>query len=220
MSLLLWVLIAFNPAQAVQLGRIQSGPGNQLALHGQFGPDCKHCEIIVDYGKGLLYAYRPVHWNEKKLRFTIKDLGTSLDVNVFVRTAQGDSNAKPYRIKPRLKPTRLPDKPALHKAGSSPFIVYASHSDSFGGKGVDAFDVSTRAPACNKTADIFHRAKLIIEKQRFGDARVEQKPPSGCTKCPAITVRWYHEPTGRIDFQLHIQRRQIQGVCSGNRRSR
>ncbi len=220
LSLLLLTMFLFNPAQALELTRIQSRQNQQLELHGQFGRDCKQCEIIVDYGKGLLYAYKPTQWHEKKLTFSIKDLGKSLKVRLFVRTAQGDSNAKTYLIKPRLKPARLSGSPATRTRHNSRSVFLASHNDPFGGKGVDQFNVSTKPAGCNETSDLFHQAKIIIGKKRFGDARIEQQPPSGCTNCKPIKVRWYHEPTGRVEYQLLVQHRQVIGMCPGNKRNR
>lgn len=197
-------------AGPVQLRSLKS---QNIEITGQFGKDCKKCEIIVDYGKGFLYAYRPDRWNEKKLLFTLKDFGKSLKVKIFVRTASGDSQSRTFNIKPLLTPPKLSNKIQQIKKINKHLIFSASHADAFGGKGLDQFNVGSTKPKCNNTVDIYHQARMVIDKKRFGDARLESKPPTACVKCTPLKVRWYHEPTGSIHYQLHIQKRQIQGIC-------
>lgn len=215
--LLTLVLVIFNinTVSAVELTRIQARSGQKIELQGQFGKDCKNCEIIVDYGKGFLYAYRPDRWNEKKLLFSLKDQGKSLKVRIFVRTGSGDTKSLAHKIKALLTPPKLSNK-IQHRTKINKHLIFsASHADAFGGKGLDQFNVGTTKPKCNDTADIYHQARIIIDKKRFGDARLESKPTSGCIKCSPLKVRWYHEPTGSISYQLHIQRRLIAGICPG-----
>lgn len=201
--------IAADPIQ------LRSLKQHQVELSGQFGKDCKNCEIIVDYGKGFLYAYRPVRWHEKNLVFNIKDLGKSLKVRTFVRTGSGDTGSKVYSIKPVLRPARIPDNTQTRTRKNKNYIFQTKHNDPFGGKGLDKFDLSTKNPNCGTSVEVFHQARIIIEKKRFGDARIEYKPDSGCKRCQPVKVRWYHEPTGLISYQLHVQRRRIEGLCPG-----
>lgn len=198
---------------AAELSKIQQKQGSTLELSGQFRPDCQPCEIIVDYGKGFLYAYKAQLWTAKKLSFKLQDLGKSLKVKVFVRTRTGDSNSMAYNIRPELSPPRLLNKIQSETARDKKHIFTKKHADAFGGKGIDEFKVSSNPPKCNASTDVFHQARIVIDNKRFGDARIEFKPKSACVNCQPIKVRWYHEPTGSIHYQLHIQQRQIQGLC-------
>lgn len=208
-------LYSIDSATAAEPIQLRSLKGQAVEITGRFGKPCNTCEIIVDYGKGFLYAYQPVRWHEKKLVFNIKDLGKSLKVRVFVRTGSGDTGSKVYSIKPVLKPVRFPDKTQARTRKNKHYIFQARHNDPFGGKGLDQFDLSTKNPQCEATEEVFHQARIIIDKKRFGDARIEAKPTHGCLRCQPVKVRWYHEPTGLISYQLHVQRRRIEGLCAG-----
>lgn len=89
-----------------------------------------------------------------------------------------------------------------------------THALSVGDKGEDRFDISTRAPACGATALVFDHAKIVYKRQRFGEAKIVNRPPVGCLRCPPLLVRWYHEPTGHLDYQVHVYRRRIKGDCA------
>lgn len=195
------------------LDSVKMTKGLQIELHGDFGQDCKQCEIIADYGSGFKYAYHPNKWHAKKLSFTIKDLGKSLNVDIQVRTSTQLSNKKHIKLIPNLKPDVAINRIVITPKPSNGFTYSAKHQDPFGGKGIDSFNISTIKPGCNQKALSFNHAQLIVDKKRFGDARIESKPKPACLNCSPIKVRWYHEPTGSITYQLHVQRRQIEGVC-------
>lgn len=214
--LLVFTLTAYSVSAAmdIKLTSVQSKFAQQVELSGRLGEACKECEIIVDYGKKFLYAYKAVAWNEKKLVFIIKDLGKSLNVKIFVRKQSIDSNALTYQIRPQLIPATIPNRIQAIAKIDKHLIHAVRHHDNFGGKGLDKFSVTSTTPVCNKTADIFYKARIITSEQRFGDARIESQPSSSCFQCSQLKVRWYHEPTGSISYQLHIQRRIISGVCT------
>jgi len=89
-----------------------------------------------------------------------------------------------------------------------------SHSLSVGDKGEETFDVSSPSPACGTTGLAFDHARVIYRRQRFGEAIIVSTPAAGCTHCQPLVVRWFHEPTGYLSYQLHIYRRTIAGNCS------
>jgi hypothetical protein len=69
-----------------------------------------------------------------------------------------------------------------------------------GAKGEDTIDVSA-AGAC-----AFHHAELVWLDRRFADAQFVQIPEQACTRCDPLIVRWYHEPTGKLHFQVRVYR--------------
>ena len=198
---------------AVQLDKLRATSPQHIELQGDFGQDCKQCEIIVDYGKGFKYAYRPDRWNARKLSFNIHDFGKSLKVKVMVKTAQGITKSKAFTIKPQLKPVKLRNKPASRSQVDKTTLFTQEHKDPFGGKGIDLYKIVNHPATCGSKGELFHDAKIIFGKKRFGEARIEQKPKPGCSKCTPVKVRWFHEPTGSVNYQLEIQRRIVHGVC-------
>lgn len=99
--------------------------------------------------------------------------------------------------------------------GLVPDLLYfeKTHSLNVGDKGEDRFDISTKMPACGATALVFDYAQIVYKRQRFGEAKIINRPPAGCLRCPPLVVRWYHEPTGHLDYQVHVYRRRIEGNC-------
>lgn len=104
------------------------------------------------------------------------------------------------------------------KATAPDLLFYEStHNLELGDKGNEAFDLSVARPQCGEEALVFHSAKLIYKRKRFGEARIVRTPPSGCFNCTPLVVDWYHEPTGYVDFQVHIYRKRVSGQCTGER---
>ena len=217
-SLMLFVACLSLPrvtvASSVYLSSVKTLNNQTVALTGSFGKKCNRCEIIVDYSKGFKYAYSASQWSPSKLTFRSKDFGGTLKVKVFVQTASGNTKPLPFKITPALKPRNINNKPVAKQKINNKYYYLNRHQDPFGGKGVDQFNLSTHKPVCNKTSDVFHMARIVFDSKRFGDARIESKPVTGCLNCSPLKVRWYHEPTGSVSYQLHVQRRSINGICN------
>lgn len=79
-------------------------------------------------------------------------------------------------------------------------------SVSVGSKGEERLDVSTEA-RCGEPAWVFDHAELVVTRNRFGDVQFTALPQPGCTSCDPLTLRWYHEPTGYLAFEVHVYRR-------------
>ncbi|MGE0313406.1 MAG: hypothetical protein AB7P21_17495 [Lautropia sp.] len=116
----------------------------------------------------------------------------------------------------------LPDAtavPAAHDAGATALraqsVVYRQASDlAVGNKGEHAIDVSRPAPQCGAVSPVFDGARIEITRQRFGKAMIVSSPPSGCTRCSALRVRWFHEPTGYLDFTVTARWKFVEGRCN------
>ena len=208
--LLLCMLVAFQ-AQATALNQIRVLANNHVELNGDFGADCEKCEILADYGGGLVYAYRPESWQKHRLEFQLLDLGRSLKVTVRVMTSMGLTVPQAAKINARFLPAKLELKAEM--AADNKSLFEKAHTDPFGGKGIDRFNIPSSKPACNRQGAQFHDMALFLQKKRFGDARITARPRIGCTDCSPIEVEWYHEPTGFIDYQLAVQYRIVSGIC-------
>ena len=95
-----------------------------------------------------------------------------------------------------------------------PVTPYHSHrSDlSVGDRGEIHLDVSTPDSQCGEQWR-FHAAEIVIRANRFGDAQFVALPSAGCTDCPEIIVRWMHEPTGHIEFDVNVFREKHFNAC-------
>ncbi len=203
-----------HPSLAAELKQIRALGNNQVELSGDFGAACQRCGILVDYDRGLTYAYQPKHWQAQKLVFRIQDIGRSLKVDIRVKTADGETSSKPLTIKPQLQPRRLQRKAIPLSSIDNKNSFMREHKDPFGGKGKDRFIMDTPPAVCQHKGELFHAVELVPGKKRFGDARIIRQPDAGCQKCKPVEVEWYHEPTGSIEYQLHIQMRIVDGICS------
>lgn len=76
-----------------------------------------------------------------------------------------------------------------------------------GAKGEDAIDVSATT-ACSR----FHHAEVVWIERRFADAQFVQIPERGCIHCDPLVVRWYHEPTGKLHFEVKVYRTPCSGA--------
>lgn len=83
-----------------------------------------------------------------------------------------------------------------------------------GDKGELTFDVSLPEdqPRCGALW-VFDHVDLEILDSRFGDAQFVTLPEPGCWDCSEGTVRWFHEPTGYLSFEVHVYRRQMHLPC-------
>lgn len=200
---------------APTLNAVRALGEGRYELSGEFGATCAACELRIDY-RGLRYAVPAQTWQPQRLVAAIPDLNLGLDVRVQVQTARGTTPAQPLRLTPQLVPERESERPLA--AIDNRRVHERNHQLAVGDKGEDVFDVSTAAPGCGKPAEVFDRARIVYRERRFGDAQIVALPPSGCVQCPPLKVRWYHEPTGRLIYQLHVYRRIVEAVCPERRR--
>ncbi|MFK7975506.1 MAG: hypothetical protein AB8C02_05185 [Halioglobus sp.] len=113
-----------------------------------------------------------------------------------------------------LVPSKIHHGPVTKATAPDLLFYESSHSLNIGDKGKEAFNLSVVKPACGQEALVFHSARLVYKRKRFGEARIVRSPPSGCFNCPPLEIDWYHEPTGYVDFQVHIYRKRVSGQCS------
>ncbi|MBT5455707.1 MAG: hypothetical protein HOK82_03810 [Rhodospirillaceae bacterium] len=182
-----------------------------------FGKPCRKCAVIADYG-GFLYALKTKSWRDKTIAAHLPDLGKKLDVRLTVQSKTGKSNAQRAKIKPVLRPKRLP-RSAVRGTPSSGLLRFTFQSkDRKGGRGEQSHRVTSKAAACGKKTLVFHAAGLVLLEKRFAQARISRAPKSGCAACQPVKVSWRHEPTGRLSYQLLVQRREIEGICPRQKR--
>ena len=87
----------------------------------------------------------------------------------------------------------------------TPYFALES-SVSVGNKGEEALDVSV-ASRCGNPALLFDHAELVVTRNRFGDVQFVGLPQPGCVECAPIILRWFHEPTGYLSFEVNVYRR-------------
>ena len=92
-------------------------------------------------------------------------------------------------------------------------VFERKHDLSIGGKGDAVFEFNQSPPRCGQTGSVFDSAELVFGKRtRFGDAKIIGGPAADCHRCK-IKVGYYWEPTGRLEYQLHVYRRHVEGIC-------
>ena len=123
-------------------------------------------------------------------------IGTAMSASV----AAWASNQPPESLEPLV---RLDKRvPYLHRVSDL----------SVGNKGEERIQVSVE-PRCNQAQWVYDHAELVVHRNRFGAAQFIALPTPGCFECESITVRWYHEPTGHLDFSVNVFRRLVFGSC-------
>ncbi len=100
---------------------------------------------------------------------------------------------------------------------ATPYLIVES-SVLVGNKGEESADVSVTAP-CDEPAWLFDHAELVINRNRFGGAQFVQLPEPGCRACQPMIVRWFHEPTGYIAFEVNVFRRLVTTSCESHKAS-
>lgn len=97
---------------------------------------------------------------------------------------------------------------------TDPFVRVESNR-LVGDKGELTFDVSVPVDQarCGQVW-AFDHAELEIIANRFGDAQFVALPEPGCTDCSPGVVRWFHEPTGYLTFEVHVYRKQLHKPCT------
>jgi len=58
----------------------------------------------------------------------------------------------------------------------------------------------------------------VFERQRFAQATIVTAPAAGCSTCAPLRVRWYQEPTGHLELQVHVYHRRVEGICPQRQR--
>jgi hypothetical protein len=211
---LLTLMAICAAAAAPVIRNVNAGSGGKITIAGSdFGNGCGQCEVIADYGGGFKYALPNESWTNQQIVARIADLNKSLNVRLSVRTTTGTSNTVNYHLSRTIKPKREYRSPV--PAGIQSDVLLFDHQSNLavGDKGERTFDVSSTPPACGQLAEVFDHAQLVHGKRRFGEAQIVASPPAGCVRCSPLQVRWYHEPTGRLHFQVHVYRRLVEGVC-------
>ena len=203
-----------SAAAAPAIRGVGAGSGGSITITGSdFGKACRQCEVIADYGGGFKYALPNKTWTDKRIVAQIGDLNKSLNVGISIKTPAGNSNTVKHRLKRQIEPAREHRRPLPANAKSDVLLFDHQSTLAVGDKGERTLDVSGPPPACNQSGPVFDHAQLVYGKRRFGEARIVASPPAGCSRCSPLRVRWYHEPTGNLHFQVHAYRRIVEGVC-------
>lgn len=92
----------------------------------------------------------------------------------------------------------------------TPFFQFQS-ARLVGDRGEVSLDVST-APGCGAQWRFDH-AELEVVQNRFGDVQFVSLPASGCEACDPVIVRWMHEPTGQLAFNVNVYRVRVDSPC-------
>ena len=218
-ALFLLVTLIFSidsfAAQGPTIQSVNGNPMNQITISGSgFGSSCPQCEVIVDYGKGFKYGYSTKSWSESNIKLTINDLNKGLNVQVYVKTAEGESNKIKYSVKSIILPKRKLTRPVPTGSVQDLLMFEKKSNLAVGDKGEESYSVNSQLPACGAKGTIFDHAELVTGKSRFGEAKIISSPNTACTNCSPVKVRWYHEPTGNLHYQVHVYRREVSGICT------
>lgn len=214
--LITFVLLAAcaNARGAPVAQRADDAGDGRATVHGQhFGSPCARCEVVADFG-GFKYAFPVERWSDSQITLRIADLGKGEQARLQVVTPGGASAPLAYRLPKTLAPARRIGR--VVTPDSAPDLLLFEHRSAraVGDKGEQRYDVSRPPPACGARGWLYDSAELVVgPTTRFGAAEIVSRPPSGCARCPPLAVRWYHEPTGRLHYQVHVYRRAIAGIC-------
>ena len=80
-----------------------------------------------------------------------------------------------------------------------------------GNKGEEVANVSTPL-RCGENW-VYDHAELVVTRNRFGAVEFTQLPTKGCFRCEPLRVRWYHEPTGYLTFDVIVYRHKEHVAC-------
>lgn len=116
-----------------------------------------------------------------------------------------------------LVPPQSVDRPVSPGTETDLLYFERKHSLSVGDKGEERFNVGIKPPACGEMALAFDHARIVYKRQRFGEAKIVSSPLTGCINCQSLVVRWYHEPTGYLEYQVHVYRQRIVGKCPSSK---
>ncbi len=211
----------YKPAVAqkiIILDQAKSATDYKVTLSGRgFGQQCRHCQVIIEYSPTQRFTANTSAWSDRRISAVVPDINGSTNVKLTVQRPDGQSNTLRYvipRIVVPVQELRRPVRPGRHKDLR---IYEFNHNVTIGGKGEDRIDASSPPPACGATSSVFDHARVVYAKRRFGEAQIASLPEPGCTRCAPLKIRWYHEPTGRVRYQVHIYQRVVSGVCEALR---
>jgi hypothetical protein len=211
---LLGCTLAHQAQAAPRIVQVMDMPGGEVTLTGSaFGTGCAQCEVRADYGLGWHYALPVSSWTDSRIVARLPDLNAGLDVQVSVHTGEGVSAPVRARVRRERLPAqeqRLPvrsDVPGLR-------VFELRSTLKVGDSGEEHYDLSATAPRCGERALLFDLARLLFVRQRFAQAVIVAAPDAGCTACGPLRVRWYHEPTGHLELQVHVYHRRVEGICA------
>ncbi len=205
-------------AEKIILKQAKSSPDTKVTLSGSgFGKSCKQCQVIIEYKPGQRFTAKITQWNNTRITALVPDINSSLNVKLSVKRPEVQSNTLSHTIKRKLVPSRDINRPVSPGSNKGLQFYEFSHKVSIGDKGEDRIDVSSSLPACGATANVFDHARIVYTSRRFGEAQIISLPEPGCSRCKPLKIHWYHEPTGRVEYQVHIYKRIISGICEANR---
>ncbi len=111
-------------------------------------------------------------------------------------------------------PAHAMDAAVVRPDAQQPYLSLSSDLQ-VGNKGEEVFEVSLPRNAADcGLLWLFDHAELEIKRNRFGNAQLVALPQPGCRHCSPGVVRWYHEPTGHIEFAVHVYRRRVDVPCT------
>lgn len=212
-SMLLLILASPVLAKPTVSGVNVAASGKAVIRGNGFGAPCRECEIIADFG-GFKYAYPVQNWSDKQIVAQINDIGKGDKARLIVKTAEDASQPKPFRIPVQVVPKRKLNR-TVKKNSVADLLMFEHQSNlSVGDKGEERYDVNQPEAACGQPGYVFDSAELVQgSNTRFGEAKIVGLPQPGCSRCQPVKVRWYHEPTGKLHFQVHVYRRLVNGIC-------
>ncbi len=191
-------------AAAPRIASVSPAQGDRITIQGRdFGSPCARCEVLAQYEGGARIALVVDDWGDGRIVARLPDLNAGRSARLSVNS---NGQASP--------------PVAARVAVSTRRRVIARHESArkVGDKGELSVDVSQRPPRCAAASPVFDSARIRYRKRRFGEAEIVSAPPSGCTACAPVVVRWYHEPTGAIDFEVEATWRMVEGSCPARTR--
>ena len=113
--------------------------------------------------------------------------------------------------RPEQMPESTPTIGKLELDSRTPYYRLRSER-TVGDHGEIALDVSVTDSGCGLQMRFDH-AELEIIRNRFGDAQFIRLPQPGCDVCEPILLRWMHEPTGYLEVNVNVFRREVDVPC-------
>jgi hypothetical protein len=166
--------------------------------------------VWVTFSDGLRYAVPVDRWSPTEILARVPDLNHGRALRLAVRTPQSMSNPWPLEWQSQVL---APEE--LRRIDPTSAVLFEHASDlKVGNQGDVQHAVGVPTPVCGRRVWIFDHAELRHLRQRFGEAQIVSQPRRPCVECEPIRVRWYHEPTGNVHFQVRIFRRAVEGVCT------
>ncbi|MEZ5652145.1 MAG: hypothetical protein R3E87_16530 [Burkholderiaceae bacterium] len=209
--LLIAMLISLQPLAAP--APATSGPhittigvesADRIVIQGRdFGRACPHCEVTADYEHGPKIALMIEDWSDHTIIARLPDLNAGDTAQLQVRAAGGIS---------------LPAAVHLRIETEKRLLVHQRSARKVGDKGELSVAVSQAPARCAHRSPVFAGAELRVRARRFGEAEIVSQPQPYCQDCKPVVVRWYHEPTGQIDFEVLGTFRLVEGVCAARMR--